>query len=95
MFANPSSDRRKIFDLSHEWSELQHLRTQVRNATRVKDAVEAILKEEEDVGRTARERLVNYLSLLLPTGKTDSQLLIFGTAYLNEIREPDSRYSGC
>jgi hypothetical protein len=101
IFADPFSNR-KIFDLSHEYSELQRLRTQVQDAeekinkTRVHDAVETILiAEEKDVSRIVRKKLANYLNLLVSTGKTDEQLLIFGTAYLNEIREPDSRYSGC
>jgi hypothetical protein len=101
ILVDPFSNR-KILDLSQEYSELQRLRTQVQNAeekisrTRVHDAVETILMaEEKDVSRTARKKLANYLSLLVSTGKTDEQLLIFGTAYLNEIREPDSRYSGC
>jgi hypothetical protein len=101
IFADPFSNR-KILDLSQEYSELRRLRTRVRSAeekinkTRVNDAVETILiAEEKDVGRIARRKLANYLSLLASTGKTDEQLLIFGTAYLNEIREPDSRYSGC
>lgn len=42
-----------------------------------------------------QEKLLNYIRLLASTGKTDEQLLAFGTAYLREILEPDSRYSGC
>lgn len=85
----------KVADLSHEYADLQRLRAEVRNATRVKHAVETILKAERDERSTARRRLTKYLSLLVSTGTTDGQLLMFGTAYLNEIREPDSRYSGC
>jgi hypothetical protein len=100
-FLDPNSNR-KIFDLSREYSELQHLRTQVRNAeaknnkTRVDHAVEIIMKaEDKDTDSAAREKLANYLDLLVSTDTTDRQLLIFGIAYLNEIREPNSRYSGC
>lgn len=43
----------------------------------------------------AREKLRNYFELLASAGKTDEQLLAFGTEYLKEIVEPDSRYSRC
>jgi hypothetical protein len=100
-FVDPNSNR-KIFDLSREYSELQRLRTEVRNAeakknkTRVDHAVEIIMKaENKDTDSAAREKLANYLDLLVSTDTTDRQLLIFGIAYLNEIREPNLRYSGC
>ena len=100
-FADPNS-KRKIFHLSHEYSELQRLRAQVRNAEakikkkRVDHAVKKIMKAE-DMGTdtAARQKLANYLDLLMSADTTDQQLLIFGTAYLNEIREPNRRYSGC
>jgi hypothetical protein len=41
-----------------------------------------------------QEKLLNYIRLLASTGKTDEQLLTFGTAYLREILEPDPRYTG-
>lgn len=82
-------------NLSREHSELQLLRSEGQSATRVQDAIQTILKEDRDVGSAARDRLTKYLNLLVSTGKTDTQLVIFGTGYLNEIREPDSRYSGC
>jgi hypothetical protein len=48
-----------------------------------------------EVSGLIQERLLNYIQLLASTGKSDEQLLAFGTAYLQEILEPDSRYSGC
>lgn len=48
-----------------------------------------------EVSGMTQEKLLNYIRLLASTGKTDEQLLAFGTAYLREILEPDSRYSGC
>lgn len=47
-----------------------------------------------DVSGRIRERLLNYIRMLASTGKTDEQLLAFGTAYLREILKPDPRYSG-
>ena len=48
-----------------------------------------------EVNGPSQERLLNYIRLLASTGKTDEQLVVFGTAYLREILEPDPRYSGC
>ena len=48
-----------------------------------------------EVSELTQERLLNYMRLLAATGKTDEQLVAFGTAYLREILEPDPRYSGC
>jgi hypothetical protein len=47
-----------------------------------------------EVCGVAEEKLLNYIRLLASTGKTDEQLLTFGTAYLREILEPDPRYTG-
>jgi hypothetical protein len=47
-----------------------------------------------EVNGLSQERLLNYIRLLASTGKTDEQLVVFGTAYLREILEPDPRYSG-
>jgi hypothetical protein len=38
--------------------------------------------------RLTQEKLLNYIRLLAATGKTDEQLLAFGTAYLQEIWSP-------
>jgi hypothetical protein len=57
--------------------------------------VERILRSYgEDVGGS-REKLASYLRLLASTGKTDEQLFSIGSAYLKELLEPDTRYSGC
>lgn len=48
-----------------------------------------------EVSAPTREKLLNYVRLLASTGKTEEQLLTFGTAYLKEILEPDPRYTGC
>jgi hypothetical protein len=48
-----------------------------------------------EVNGPSQQRLLNYIRLLASTGKTDEQLVAFGTAYLREILEPDRRYSGC
>ena len=42
-----------------------------------------------------RQKVRNYLGMLASTGKTDDQLFALGTAYLKELLEPDTRYSGC
>ena len=47
------------------------------------------------VSGLTQERLLNYIQLLASTGKTDEQLVVFGTAFLREISKPDPRYSGC
>ena len=59
------------------------------------DIVEKVLNAYGKDASDSREKVRNYLSLLASTGKTEEQLLAFGTAYLREILEPDSRYSGC
>jgi hypothetical protein len=48
-----------------------------------------------EVSGLTQEKLLNYIRLLASTGKTDEQLLLFGTAYLQEVLEPDPRYTGC
>jgi hypothetical protein len=47
-----------------------------------------------EVSRLTQEKLLNYIRLMASTGKTDEQLLAFGTGYLREILKPDPRYSG-
>ena len=60
------------------------------------DIVERIVTSyDRKVGWETREKVIHYIELLASTGKTEPQLLAFGTAYLNEIFEPDPRYSGC
>jgi len=48
-----------------------------------------------EVSGLTQQKLLNYIRLLASTGKTDEQLLLFGTAYLQEALEPDPRYTGC
>ena len=59
------------------------------------DILDEVLSSYGDDVNGARERVRGYLNLLASTGKTEQQLLAFGTAYLKEILEPDPRYSGC
>ena len=60
------------------------------------DIVEAILLSFDDEARkVAYGKVSNYIGLLASTGKTEEQLLALGKAYLNEILNPDPRYTGC
>ena len=58
------------------------------------DVVERILSSYGRDVSSARERVRNYLALLASAGKTEEELIAFGTAYLSEILDPDPRYSG-
>lgn len=59
------------------------------------DIIERVLQRSgRDVGLETREKVSNYINLLASTGKSNRQLMRFGTAYLRELFEPDSRYSG-
>jgi hypothetical protein len=61
-----------------------------------KDIVEVILQSfDDEAGKVVYEKVNNYIGLLASTGKTEEQLLVLGKAYLNEILNPDPRYSGC
>lgn len=61
-----------------------------------KDIVEAILKSSDGEARKAfYGKVSNYIGLLASTGKTEEQLLVLGKAYLDEILNPDPRYTGC
>ena len=61
-----------------------------------RDIVETILQSFDGEARIfAYEKVSNYIGLLASTGKTEDQLLVLGKAYLNEILNPDPRYSGC
>jgi len=62
---------------------------------RLDDLVQAILKSHDQDLMSTRKKLTNYLRLLLSTDMNDKQLVVFGRAYVKELREPDSRYSGC
>jgi hypothetical protein len=59
------------------------------------DIVDSVVNSYDgEVSRPNQEKLMNYMSLLASTGKTEEQLLAYGTAYLREILKPDPRYSG-
>jgi hypothetical protein len=61
-----------------------------------KDIVEAILQSSDgEARRVFYGKVSNYIGLLASTGKTEEQLLVLGKAYLNEILNPDPRYTGC
>ncbi len=61
-----------------------------------KDIVEAILKSSDGEARKDfYGKISNYIGLLASTGKTEEQLLVLGKAYLDEILNPDPRYTGC
>jgi len=68
---------------------------QVNEGTPMNDILEKVLSSSGKDVNGARENVRHYLELLASTGKTEQQLLAFGTAYLKEILEPDPRYSGC
>jgi len=59
------------------------------------DILEKVLSSYGEDVSGAREKVRHYLNLLASTGKTEQQLLAFGTAYLKETLHPDPRYSGC
>jgi hypothetical protein len=60
------------------------------------DIVDTILQAlDRDIGETAHGKVRNYINLLASTGKTDEQLVALGRAYLDEILNPNPRYSGC
>jgi hypothetical protein len=60
------------------------------------DIVDTILQAlDRDIGETAHAKVRNYINLLASTGKTDEQLVALGRAYLDEILNPNPRYSGC
>jgi hypothetical protein len=60
------------------------------------DIVEAILLSfDGEARKIVYGKVSNYIGLLASTGKTEEQLLALGKAYLNEILNPDPRYTGC
>jgi hypothetical protein len=48
-----------------------------------------------DVNELTHRKVCNYINLLASTGKSEEQLVFLGRAYLKEILNPDTRYSGC
>jgi hypothetical protein len=61
----------------------------------IDDIVDEALRSQNEPRSDVRPRLKNYLIMLASTGKTEGELKACASAYLREIREPDSRYSGC
>jgi hypothetical protein len=61
----------------------------------MKEIVERVLISHGGDVSGSREKVRHYLGLLASTGKSDDQLFVLGKAYLKEILQPDSRYSGC
>ena len=60
------------------------------------DIVDRVLSSYgRSVSQPIQDKLLNYVKLLASTGKTNEQLLGLGAAYLQEMLEPDPRYSGC
>jgi hypothetical protein len=60
------------------------------------DLVDDIVRSYgRDIGEMTIGKVRNYISLLASTGKSKEQLLALGRAGLDEILEPDPRYSGC
>jgi hypothetical protein len=61
-----------------------------------RDIVEAVLQSfDSEARKIAYGKVSNYIGLLASTGKTEEQLVVLGKAYLNEILNPDPRYTGC
>jgi hypothetical protein len=63
----------------------------------VKNIVENVVNSHgHEVSGPSKQRLLKYIRLLASTGIADEQqLLVLGKAYLKEISQPDSRYTGC
>jgi hypothetical protein len=60
------------------------------------DIAEVVIRAYgRDLGEPAIGKVRNYIALLASTGKSDEQLLTLGRAYLDEVLDPDTRYSGC
>ena len=61
-----------------------------------KDIVnEAVLQSSDSEARKVIQEKLIIIGLLASTGKTEEQLLVLGKAYLDEILNPDPRYTGC
>lgn len=51
---------------------------------------------DSDSIAASRQKVSRYIETLASTGKLDpGQLTAYGLAYLNELHNPDPRYSGC
>jgi hypothetical protein len=67
----------------------------------VREIVDSILRAygnqlDSDFIEASRQKVSRYIETLASTGERDpEQLTTYGVAYLNELRNPDPRYSGC
>lgn len=43
----------------------------------------------------SREKVSRYIEILASTGQHADQLTDYGRAYLQELKNPDPKYSGC
>ena len=60
------------------------------------DIIKAVIQSYgREVSEITYDKVSNYIGLLASVGKTDEQILALGKAYLEEIFQPDPRYSGC
>ena len=63
----------------------------------VGEIVESILKTYgRDVDADSRAKIIRYLETLTTAGNRDQQqLTTYGVAYLEQLHNPDRRYTGC
>ena len=62
------------------------------------DIVDSILRASgrDDLDAQSRARIISYLEALRSAGNRDEhQLTTFGLAFLDQLFNPDPRYSGC
>jgi hypothetical protein len=61
------------------------------------ELVDTILKSYSgDLDADSRAKIIRYLETLTSAGKRDSQQLThYGLAYLEQLHNPDPRYTGC
>ncbi len=62
------------------------------------DIVDSILRASGrgDLDAQSRARIISYLETLRSAGNRDEQqLTTFGLAFLDQLFNPDPRYSGC
>jgi hypothetical protein len=58
------------------------------------DVVEGVIAAYgRELDQESRAKIQRYLETLSSTGKTD--LTIYGLAYLEQLHNPDPRYTGC
>jgi hypothetical protein len=62
------------------------------------EIIDSILRTSgrSDLDAQSRAKIIRYLETLRSAGKRDEhQLTTFGLAYLEQLFNPDPRYSGC